>query len=321
MKKLMIGVVCCVVTTICGLADNVSLAATRSAKQILSKPYSDRYAARIMPIEWEGIFDNIISNTSRTGAVKYIGTKGNRFYNYWLKNCDTEFAAKYDGLLSSKGIGVAPLYYSKFPLSVELVFNRNPKYVSFHPVYIRELRKYKTANTTQWGFASRLNLLIEQLALGATLGIEQGEGRSTLEVPNVLSAPSTLHNAKKEILNQAVSVVKMALRASGETFVVGSNKVNKVQAAIASLATALNSPKMQGAGEWVAVWCPDYEWIEPIWPSAIWIANYKDSIFNGKREFTPHRQAWLIALLGISEYNVFVKQYNEPTPNSSSAEL
>ena len=67
---------------------------------------------------------------------------------------------------------------------------------------------------------------------------------------------------------------------------------------------------MAGLGDAIKALWPDFEWKEPVWPSAEYISELKQKVMEGDLDFKDSIKTVLLYNLGVEEYNKFVKQYN-----------
>ena len=115
-------------------------------------------------------------------------------------------------------------------------------------------------------------------------------------------------NYKKTIQRECVPAVRKYLRSQGKSFVT-KDGVNPQQEYMDELTNILNGPRFAGLEAFLAKIGLNEKAGLDYFPDDAAIAAIKEDIFSGAKAFGPSAGT-LLYVLGVEEYNRFVKQYN-----------
>lgn len=258
---------------------------------------------------WSALADAMISvaATNEAAAKKMEPNPVVGMGDGWNYPATASVADGYDTTFSAAGIGAPPTFYKRLPKSAEVWIASTNEFsagwVASHPVTLSFIRRNKN------GFPSTYN----GCTFGEYLNFIAEEG-ADFTPTNRISAHSLFNMGLSALKEKAVAasarIVKLELRRQGKSFVVQPDGKNPVQDAVDALFAALDAPKMEGLGAWVAAWCPSHTWVEPTWADAGAVAQFKEAVYLGDKPFTSIVKFRLCAYLGVTEYNKFVREYN-----------
>ena len=217
-----------------------------------------------------------------------------------LQICD-----QIDDELASMGAKFFNAYwYADYPKIMENWFNSQTNYVAENFVYVQLVRAQ-----TKNGFVRPLpfTLLVNYYAVSLA--------RGKFEDGRVFFYEKDIDHIRNQLSEIATTEIKHKLRIDkqngiGNGFLVGPDGVNPVEGPAKAFIAALQAPKSAGLKEWVAVYCPDYKWVEPEWKSAEEIEALKNAVYWGDKPFDMKNKMILSGHLGLDGFNEFVKKYN-----------
>jgi len=258
------------------------------------------YADALTAAEWRGFADAVIAEAQAAENPSNLYAYADSYIlfhmgNPWKQNKCAELAAEYDAKFAAAGFATNPYRYGLLPRCSEnyLAAPKGDVMIAHCPVYVALLRKYKVSKLwTVCTPAERINYIAEHIAHGL---IDYGP---------------TIAGKKSSMLQAGAKIVKRAIRERGGSFVAGSRGATQLKAALDDLAGILDMPRMNGLAEWMAEWCPGYQWQEPQWMTTSEANELVEEILYGDTTLTTSNALRLCGVLGVAGYNSFVLNYN-----------
>lgn len=300
------------VTTIAGDFDlyNKVISSNPNEKECLNSMTDDQY------IEYANQFIETNKTLAVLGKLRNGDISGSPINPIWrlhkiayTKENPNEFRASFDtnfvnaGLCSKARNCNYYSIYAAFPLTVEKYYSNFPSEYNKNRVMLSIYR-----NNLKDGIYSQSDLKISP-AEEINLFVEDAAKYMGLN-------SDYLKMRMNKCITGAVKSIKRQLRKEGKTFVVDNDSQNPVQIAIDELTQALQAPRCQGTKEWVARWCPDYQWIDiNYWLSDEELEKLKDDVFYGEKDLDRFNSSLLFFNLGVDEYNKFIELYNSGKNN------
>lgn len=194
-------------------------------------------------------------------------------------------------------------WYADYPKIMENWFNSQTNYVAENFVYVQLVRAQ-----TKTGFGRPLpfTLLVNYYAISLANG--------SLD-ERVFFFGKDFDRIRNQLGEMATTEIKHKLRIDkqngiGNGFLVGPDGVNPVEGPAKAFIASLQAPKCAGLKEWLAVYFPDYKWVEPEWKSDEEIEALKNAIYWGDKPFGMKNKMILSGYLGLDGFNEFVQKYN-----------
>lgn len=220
-------------------------------------------------------------------------------------------AKKYDAELADLGcMEFEPSLYVRFPHVMDNVMNSWTNLTSARKVYIKLVRSQTDIRYRQVEVSLLANYYACSMAEGGFIStLMFSKNRKLFQSENCFET------IRDKIAVSAGNVIKRKLREDkekgiGNGFFVGPDGVNPVEKPMKDFIAALQAPKCAGLKEWIAIYFPDYEWVEPEWRTDKEIEALKDEIYWGEKKFGLRYKIILSGHLGLEGFNEFVKKYN-----------
>lgn len=279
----------------------------------------------ITETEWRAILDNIVdagtANPLPEGAVRNIAVLSLAH----IRNFDTLRAlenSRFSSLSSEYDAKIAPIGWTSYIHDVTKWPKCNDGFIA--RAKIRELRPVCARLYDEAKAAGKPYLTVKGLSFADKFAFYLSEIVVAAYAPEVgdIVNPSLADLARrKNLVKEGVTMVlKRKFREKGKSFV-EKDGVNPLEKPITDFTTALDAPRFAGLVAWMEEWCPEAkasaERMIAALPDAATVADLKDKIFFGEKDFTGKDQATLMMCLGVDGYNAFVKEYNEGAESSA----